>query len=91
MPKSQMVVQLIDVKIGKNDYWLEFLAFADSMDKNKKYKIEFCGTEMHTSLSLNATRAEKLKEELSNVFGYGPYKISEVKEKIKNHKCFTCD
>jgi hypothetical protein len=83
-----MTVQLIDVKIGKSNYWLEFLAFADSMDKNKKYKIEFCGTEMYTSLSLNDTREEKLKQDLLNVFGYGPYKIAETKETLKINKCF---
>jgi hypothetical protein len=88
MTNVNFIVQLIDAKVIKNNYWIEFLAFADSMDKNRKYKIEFCGTEISTTLSLTDVREEKLKQELLKVFGYGPYKIAEIKEKIKNNNCF---
>lgn len=85
MPKVNFTVQLIDVKMGKNNYWLDFTAYADSMDKNRKYKIEFCGTEMITNISLNDTREETLKQSLKNDYGYGPYELPVITEKLKIH------
>ena len=88
MPKVNFSVQLIDVKIGKNNYWLDFTAYADSMDKNRKYKIEFCGTEVITTISLSNDKKEVLQKSLQNDYGYGPYKLPEIKEKLKTHNCY---
>lgn len=78
-----MVVTLIDVSEGENKYCLVFKAYSGMNDRNKKYKIKFCGSEIDPYFTINDDDKEKLRLLLIEDFGYGPYNMNEMKEKMK--------
>jgi hypothetical protein len=81
-------VRLTDVKFKKNNYWLVFSAYADSMDKNKEYYIEFCGTEIITNISLSDSRMDELRNMLLKDYGYSPYNPAKVIDTLKTHNFY---
>lgn len=81
-----MVVNLVSVSKGKSENWLIFQAYVGELDRNRKYKLEFCGTELHDALSITDKMREKLREKIREDFGSAPYNIEEAKEKIKELK-----
>ena len=85
----QTVVNLISVKPGKNKNWLIFEAYVGAMDRNKKYTLEFCGTELKHSLSLLDQEIEQLKVMMCSDFGYAPFDLEEAKKILKNSKSYV--
>lgn len=83
-----LCVNIVNARYGKNNYWLEFEAYVDSMDKTKKYIIEFCGTELNTCIPLSVGRYNALKDKLLNDYGYGPYDLLKVKSLLENNKFY---
>lgn len=67
---------------GKSDNWLVFSVYVSHLDVNKKYRIEFCGTELVSSLPLTDEQVDGLKRKMVQDFGYAPYNINKVREII---------
>ena len=77
---------LLSVEEGKNKNWLRFTALIDNLDKNTKYSFDYCGTEVHHSISVTDLVTERLKEQLNADFGYPPFDIQKCKKALGNGK-----
>ena len=84
-----MVIDLTDVHIGKTNNWLIFEAYVGILDRNKKYKLEFCGTELNDYLSIPDELHEQLREKMAHDFQFGPYNLENVKEILKTHHSYV--
>lgn len=84
-----MVITLTDVSMGKNNYWLIFQAYIGELDMNKKYKLEFCGSELNDGIGINEEIHEQLRLSMVKDFGFAPYKLEEAKETLKKHCSYT--
>lgn len=85
----QIVIRLISVESGKNKNWLTFEAFAGALDRNRKYTISFCGTELEHSLSLTDCEIEELERKLGDDFGYPPFDIEKAKRILGKGKDYV--
>ena len=85
----QIIIRLISVKPGKNKYWLTFEAYAGALDRNQKYTLEFCGTELEHNLSLTESEIEELKRKISEDFGYPPFNVDETKSILGHGKDYV--
>lgn len=85
----QIAIYLIDVKQGKNRNWLTFNAYVDALDKNKKYTLNFCGTELEHSLSLPDQEVEELVNMMCADFGYAPYDLEKAKQVLQKGKSYV--
>lgn len=88
---QRIVVDIISVRKGKTQNWLEFTAYVGALDRNRKYQIEFCGTELHPSFYLSETQLEALRDMLIQDFGFGPYKIDVAQAKVKELKGYVLE
>lgn len=84
-----MVIKLTDVSIGKNNNWLIFHAYVGELDMNKKYTLEFCGTELMHGLGISNEIHEQLLSNMAKDFKLPPYKLEEAKEILKVHNSYT--
>ncbi len=87
--KFQIVIHLMSVKPGKNKNWVTFEAYVGALDRNRKYTIDFCGTEMHHGLSLTDDEIEELKQRIGKDFGYPPFNIENMKKILGKGKSYT--
>jgi len=78
--KTQIVIDVQNVKRGKNPYWIVLEAYVGRFDVNKKFPIEFCGSEAISTIPLKDDENEGLKDMLANDFGWGPYDINKIKK-----------
>ena len=85
----QVVVRLINVKPGENKNWLIFEAYAGALDRNRKYILKFCGTEMEHSLSLIDDEIEELRRRIGEDFGYPPFDVLKAKSVLGKGKNYT--
>ena len=76
---KKTVIQIISVKLGKNPNWLKFQAFIPHLDVNRKYILDFCGTELSTSASISEETVEDLRKCLCKKFVNMPFDIKECK------------
>lgn len=76
---EQFVVYLKRVEAGKTRNWLKFYAHIGVLNRNQIYTLEFCGTELHPTLSLPEHELEQLRNSLCDDFGFPPYDISETR------------
>lgn len=83
-----MVVSLISVSKGKNSNWLIFQAYVGELDRNRKFNLEFCGTELHDTLGMTEKMHEKLREKIREDFGSAPYNIEEAKKELGEIKAY---
>ena len=84
--RVQINISIQSVNHGKNKNWIELEALVGFFDKNRLYKIEFCGTELNSSIPLTDKQEESLKGQLINDFGYAPYDVCKAKKVIENGK-----
>lgn len=75
----KIVIWIKSVSKGRNSYWLFFKAYAGVFSNTTVYPIDFCATELHTSIPLSDSETEELKELLVADFGYPPYDIDKAK------------
>lgn len=85
----QTVVYVTEVKMGKNKNWLVFGVYAGAFDKNRKYTINYCGTELEHSLSFTDQQSEQLREKLRADFGYPPFDLKKAKRTLGEGKEYT--
>lgn len=76
------VIWIKSVSAGKNAYWLSFKAYAGAFSNTTLYPIDFCSTELHTSIPLSDAETEELMELLVADFDYPPYDIEKAKQLI---------
>ena len=81
-----IIIWIKSAKEGRNPNWITFDAFAGYFDANKSYWIEFCGTEVLTSIPLVREQKEELASVLGEEFGYGPYDLGKVNAVIGDGK-----
>ena len=74
---TKTVIQIKSVKLGKNQYWLKFQAYIPHLDKNRKYILNFCRTELSTSASISEETVEDLRKCLCKKFDNIPFDIEE--------------
>lgn len=74
---------------GKSDNWLVFSVYVSHLDVNKKYRIEFCGTELISSLPLTDEQVDRLKGKMVQDFGYAPYNIDKAKRIIGEGRSYS--
>lgn len=79
---ARIVVFVINAKKGKTENWIVFEANVSRFDVNRKYIIDFCGTEVDSDIPLTDGQNEILKELLVKDFGYAPYNIEKAKKII---------
>ena len=85
----QIAVWLMDVELGKNKNWLSFKAHVDALDKNKKYTLNFCGTDLEHSLSLPDEEIDKLINMLCSDFGHAPFDLGKAKHILGKGKAYV--
>lgn len=86
-----MVVTLVDVSEGKTKNWLIFHAYVGELDRNKKFKLEFCGTDLDHNLSITDEMSEQLRQCIRDDFGSAPYNIKEAKKILKTHYSYRIE
>lgn len=86
---ANIVVFLKNVKQGKTKNWLTFEICVGRFDVNKKYIVDFCGTDIDSCVPLRAEQKVRLKELFVEDFGYAPYNIEEAKEIVGNGKQYV--
>ncbi len=79
-------ISIRSVTLGKTVNWLVFKAFARKYSIIRRYTIEFCGTELQTSIPLVNHELEELKSLLLSDFGYAPYDDCLAREIIGDGK-----
>ena len=84
-----IVVSIKDVQKGTTKNWIIFESLVGFFDTNKVYKINFCGTDVDSSIPLTDEQNESLKELLIRDFGYAPYDINKAKKTIENGKKYV--
>ena len=80
-----------NVKKGKTNNWLIFEAVVGFFffDVNRVYTIDFCGTDIDSSIPSTDEQNESLKEQLIQDFGYAPYDINKANSIVKNGKKYV--
>ena len=86
--KTQKLIFIRQVQHGKNKFWLKFYAFS-SFDSNKTYIIDYCGTDVESTIPLTEEDASKLLEYLRQDFGYSPFDFEKAIAVIGNGKTYT--
>lgn len=81
-----IIVFIKNVKKRKTINWLAFEANVGFFDVNRIYTINFCGTDVDSSIPLTGKQNETLKELLIKDFGYAPYNINKAKKIIGDGK-----
>ena len=76
---SNLNIYVFSVTIGKNNNWLRFSAFVRRFDVNRKYYIDYCGTELAHSIPLTDEGANMFRNMLKKDFGYPPFDIRKCR------------
>lgn len=82
-----MRVQILSVENGKSQNWLKIYAYISQMDVNKKFLIEYCGTDAICE-QLTSEQAEKAVPYLQKLFGYAPFNLTEAQKICDVHHSF---
>ena len=88
MMDVDIVIFIKDVKKGRTKNWLIFEVLVGFFDANRVYKIDFCGTDINSSIPFTDEQNESLKELLIKDFGYAPYDIDKAKKVIRNGRTY---
>ena len=83
-----LVIKIENVKLGKNKNWLDFQVMVGALDQNRRYTINYCGTELHHGLSLKDEEMEIFRGYLCSDFGFPPFDIQKVKKNLGNGKSY---
>ena len=78
------VINLKEVKYGRNKYHLCFKGYVPRQDPNWLYEFDFIGTDVSTNAYLPEKEKQQFKEQLVKDFGYAPYDIRKVKKIFGN-------
>ena len=81
-----MVIRLIDVTYGRNNHWLHFVCTNGESDVNRRFYIDYSGTDLLHNMSLADETENSLKTKLNDDFGFVPFKIEAAKRVLKTHK-----
>lgn len=77
--EQQIIVSLIDVEYGRNENWLSFKAYVGWLNKNRKYTLDYCGTELKHSLPLLDCEMDELRASMYKDFGSAPFDLHKAK------------
>lgn len=89
--ERSLKLRLNSVKQGKTKNWLIFECYVPMLDINKKFKIEFCGTELHADFEISNLGKKQLLELFLADFGYAPYDISKAQNILKKLDIYSWD
>lgn len=84
-----MVIYIVNVRKGKTPYHLEFDVYNGELNRNRKYYIEYTGTELIHNMCLTDEIEEALKESLNEDFGFAPFDIDKAKRIIGKSKTYV--
>ena len=84
------VVNLYSVRIDRTQYWLKFTITVGGLNDNRKFDVDFCGTELNGG-SLYGDMREIVKNELANDYGYPPYDIKICKRIFKQKDNYSIE
>ena len=84
------VVNLWSVKKGNTPNWLEFTITIGGLNDNRKFKIDFCGTELN-GLSLSSKVVDMFRKKFISDYHYPPYDIDQCKQTLKENNNFTIE
>lgn len=79
-----MVIKIIDVKKGRTPYQLKFSVRNGELDINKTFSIDYTGTEISHNMSITELIEERLKDDLNDSFGFGPFDINKAKSVVSD-------
>lgn len=76
------VINLIDVNVKSNHPYTLYFKYVKSKDySDQEHNLTYDGANVRADdLYLDETSEEVIKEQLNNLYGYGPYKANKVKE-----------
>ena len=84
-----LVIKLDSVDYRKSKNRLVFKAYIPQKDINQLFKIEFCGTELDSNTYLSDDQKVKLREILSERFGFPPYNdLEKIRNKLDEERYF---
>ncbi len=86
-----MRIRFIDAEKGKNSNWVKIYAYVASIDINRKFEFDFCGTELQSSCTMTDEQNETMKELLCDRIGYAPFDIKNVKKYINRSATIDLD
>ena len=84
--QHNLVIKIENVNLGKNKNWLDFQVSVGALDRNRKYTISYCGTELQHGLSLKDDEIEIFKRYLCDDFGFSPFNIKDIKRTLGTGK-----
>ena len=87
---NYIVVNVFKVSKGKNSNWLKFTITVGGLNDNRKFDVDFCGTELNGG-SLYGDMREIVKNELANDYGYPPYDINICKRLFKQKDNYSIE
>lgn len=87
---NYIVVNVFKVSKGKNSNWLKFTITVGGLNDNRKFDVDFCGTELNGG-SLYGDMREIVKNELANDYGYPPYDIKICKRIFKQKDNYSIE
>ena len=74
---------------GNNNYWVLFDAYVSYFNPSKIFKIDFCGTELQSSIPFIDEDKETLRSMLVDDYGYGPFDINKIKRDLGSGKSYV--
>lgn len=80
-----MTIYFRSVEIGKNKNWLVISVTCGMADMNRTYTIEYCGTEIQSSLPLTDPLTTSLKQKLNQVFDMPPFTQEDAEKAIHSY------
>lgn len=84
------VVNLWSVEIGNTLNWLEFTVTIGGLNDNRKFKLEYCGTELN-GLSLSPKTINAIRGQLIEDYYYPLYDIKKRKQILKQKNCYAIE
>lgn len=84
MGRAANRIQVINATPCKNKNWVKLYVYAPYYDNNRKYTIDYCGTDCETALPLTTFQTQRLIEHLQMNFGFAPFDVELIKDEIQN-------
>jgi hypothetical protein len=88
--QNNIVVNVFEVRKGKNDNWLKFTITVGGVNNNMRFDVDFCGTELHGT-PLYGEIQDVIRKEFIYDYNYPPYDIRKCKEILKQKDNYTIE
>lgn len=86
---TNIIVFINNASLGKNNYWISFDAYVSSFNPSKRYKMDYCGTKLHSSIPFTAEKSEVMRGMLIDDYAYGPFDINRVRTILGSGKSYV--